>query len=164
MSDASVAPVVDQPNPAVTSFLNKVLQARQKLTSSNPKLWYRGQSDKTWDLLPGLFRPRTARQQEKTAYGEWVRRAELIEKPEQREWHHLFNMQHFGVPTRLLDWTESFAVAVGFSLVFSNYGEKSTPRIFILDPLALNRETTGRNKVFEIPEDETFSYRRTYLN
>lgn len=93
-----------------------------------------------------------------------MRRAELIEKPEQKEWHHLFNMQHYGVPTRLLDWTESFAVAVGFSLVFSNYGEKSTPRIFILNPVALNILTTVRNRIFEIPDDETLSYKRTYID
>ena len=51
----------------------------------------------------------------------------------------------------------------GFALVFSNFGETSVPRVFILDPCALNKKTTGRDRVFEIPEDKTISYRQTYL-
>ena len=110
------APVIPAPGSsddrAVMKFLEKVLDAQNKLGKPESGLWYRGQSDQSWDLTPGLFRQGIARQQEGPAYLEWVRRAELIEKPEQEEWNHLFNMQHFGVPTRLLDWTESFAVAV----------------------------------------------------
>lgn len=183
MSDAPAAPLTEGfTDPAIVRFLTKALEAQRKLDKSEAQkkldlpaaqekpdkpeagLWYRGQSDQAWDLLPGLFRPGTARLQEGRAYQEWVRRAELIEKPEQKEWHHLFNMQHYGVPTRLLDWTESFAVAVGFSLVFSNFGEKSTPRIFILNPVALNIVTTGRERIFEIPDDETLSYKKTYID
>jgi hypothetical protein len=150
---------------AILSFIKKALAAQESLSKSHEKVfWYRGQANEKWNLLPGLFRTDKAKSLEDRAYREWVRRAELIEKPEEKEWQHLFNMQHYGVPTRLLDWTESFAVAVGFSLVFSNYGEKSTPRVFVLDPVALNKRTTGRDRIFEIPEDETLSYRLTYLD
>jgi len=147
---------------AILSFLEVALKAHASLAKSGD-VWYRGQANKDWNLLPGLFRSGKSASQEDRAYREWIRRAELIEKPEENEWNHLFNMQHYGVPTRLLDWTESFAVAVGFSLVFSNYGETSVPRVFILDPCALNKKTTGRDRVFEIPEDKTISYRQTYL-
>jgi FRG domain len=149
---------------AILSFIKKALKAQESLSASADKtLWYRGQADETWDLMPGLFRSTKARSLEGDAYKEWVRRADLIEKHEDKEWYHLFNMQHYGVPTRLLDWTESFAMAVGFCLAFSDNARKSVPRIFILDPIALNIETTGRDRIFEIPEDETLSYRQTYL-
>jgi hypothetical protein len=150
---------------AILSFIKKALEAQEKLSASADKtLWYRGQADQTWDLVPGLFRsPKTHKTMEGDAYKEWVRRADLIEKHEDKEWYHLFNMQHYGVPTRLLDWTESFAMAVGFCLAFSDNAKKSVPRIFILDPIALNVATTGRDRIFEIPEDETLSYRQTYL-
>jgi FRG domain len=166
MSDSPVAALSESStDQAILSFIKKALAAQESLSKSPEKVfWYRGQANEKWSLLPGLFRTDKAKSLEDRAYREWVRRAELIEKPEEKEWQHLFNMQHYGVPTRLLDWTESFAVAVGFSLVFSNYGEKSIPRVFILDPVALNKKTTGRDRVFEIPADETLSYRQTYLD
>jgi hypothetical protein len=165
MSDA---PVLASPggagDQAILTFIRKALAAQESLNNSGNKiLWYRGQGNKDWPLQPGLFRLDTAGPLEAHAYDEWVRRADVIEKPEQKEWHHLFNMQHYGVPTRLLDWTESFAIAIGFTLAFSNEGRKSTPRIYVLDPVALNKKTTGQAKIFEIPNDETLSYRKTYL-
>lgn len=167
MSDAAVPSLPDGvTDQAMLNFLKKALAAQESLSSSakdDKILWYRGQANKDWTLVPGLFRSDKAGSLEDRAYKEWVRRADLIEKHEDKEWHHLFNMQHYGVPTRLLDWTESFAVAVGFTLAFSNDGRKSTPRIFVLDPIALNKKTTGRERIFEIPDDETLSYRQTYL-
>ena len=149
---------------AMVAFLKKARAAESKIARPNEVVWYRGQANKDWKLVPGLFRMGSSISLEDTAYREWVRRSQLIEKTEDNEWHHLFNMQHYGVPTRLLDWTESFAFAVGFSLVFSNYGEHSIPRIFLLNPIALNAKTTGRNRIFEIPEDKTFSYKSTYID
>ena len=123
MSDAAVASLPDGvSDQAMLNFLKKALAAQMSLSSSakdDKTLWYRGQANKDWTLLPGLFRSKEAGSLEDRAYKEWVRRADLIEKHEDKEWHHLFNMQHYGVPTRLLDWTESFAVAVGFTLAFS---------------------------------------------
>jgi hypothetical protein len=31
------------------------------------------------------------------------------------DWHTLVNMQHYGIPTRLLDWTSVLGVAVFFA-------------------------------------------------
>lgn len=147
---------------AMIRFLDKAENARRELDKADV-VWYRGQANKDWNLLPSLFRIRNAVAKEVDAYREWVRRADLIEKAEEGEWNHLFNMQHFGVPTRLLDWTESFAVAVGFACVFSNFGATSVPRVFLLSPKALNMRTTRRDKIFEIPADEAISYRKTYI-
>jgi hypothetical protein len=166
----AVASVAESPaEVSMVAFLKKARAAQSKLQKHVPPdapkegIWYRGQADHEWKLVPGLFRTESSFSLESKAYREWVRRSALIEKPEDNEWEHLFNMQHYGVPTRLLDWTENFAFAVGFSLVFSNFGEHSLPRIFLLNPVALNEKTTQRKKVFEIPEDKTFSYRSTYV-
>jgi FRG domain len=166
-------PLAEVPKPIATelsndrqlaAFLHKAQTAHDALGQPQPdEIWYRGQANKVWRLVPGLHRWQNGLKRERQAYQEWVRRAELIEKPEDNEWAHLFNMQHFGVPTRLLDWTESFAVAIGFSLIFSNYGASSIPRVWLLNPKALNNRTTGRDRVFEIPADDSLSYRKTYL-
>ena len=148
---------------SLSSFLAKVQQAHNDLGRPD-EVWYRGQANKDWALLPGLHRFQGAIDREAHAYRQWVRRAELIDKSEGDEWQHLFNMQHYGVPTRLLDWSESFAISLGFSLVFSGYGELSVPRVFMLNPVSLNEITTGRRKVFEIPDPTTLSYRQIYLD
>src|SRR5215204_6752804 len=152
MSDAAASPPPDAAtDKAILSFIKKALAAHESLRGKDEDkrlmddkdadgkngkgedkvFWYRGQANKDWTLQPGLFRSNNPGSLEERAYKEWVRRADLIEKHEDKEWHHLFNMQHYGVPTRLLDWTESFAVAVGFTLAFSNDAKKSIPKIFI---------------------------------
>lgn len=52
------------------------------------------------------------------------------------DWDMLFSMQHHGVPTRLLDWSENLFVATYFALM-SNYDEP--PVVWCLDPVAWNR-------------------------
>lgn len=37
------------------------------------------------------------------------------------DWNKYFLMQHYGIPTRLLDWTESALVALYFSISGSHY-------------------------------------------
>lgn len=56
-------------------------------------------------------------------------------------------MQHYGVPTRLLDWTESPLVALYFSV---NSHEKKDGAVWILDPVKLNQATKAN------PDDYKF--------
>lgn len=49
-------------------------------------------------------------------------------------------MQHHGVPTRLLDWTENLFVAAHFALVGQTTAD-DPPTIWCMDPIAWNRAT-----------------------
>jgi hypothetical protein len=65
----------------------------------------------------------------------------------QTDWEHLFAMQHFGVPTRLIDWTESLLIAVFFAARDEHVPCESgcaqcTPAVWILDPVAFNRHNS----------------------
>ena len=62
----------------------------------------------------------------------------------QIDWDQLFAMQHFGIPTRLLDWTENAVVATYFASDHDQSrcecGTNSCkPTLWVLDPVQLNR-------------------------
>ncbi|WP_373454553.1 FRG domain-containing protein [Rhodococcus sp. 15-649-2-2] len=122
------------------------------------QFWFRGQGCSTRHLMPSLWRRLTESAVDPPIMARQVLDAEtrLLTRFRQRslpywpagypqsDWEHLFAMQHYGVPTRLLDWTTSLLMAVFFSLEHDptrcECGTGScTPNIWILDPVLLNQ-------------------------
>jgi hypothetical protein len=140
-------------------FLAEVKKAETEL--GNPKeIWYRGQSNKDWLLTPSLLRESDWQLKEKQLFIEFKKTASRLFEKRTSDWEILFDMQHYWIPTRLLDWTTVMGVAIAFIL----HNEYSTPEdssLFILNPEALNR-LSGRNEVINIPEDKGFDYQKVY--
>jgi FRG domain len=103
-------------------------------------LWYRGQRNAKWALTPGenrygLLDPDEIR-------SEFVLKAkELLPRAPETEWEWYFLMQHYGLPTRLLDWTEGSMIALHFALL-GNTGEANAA-VWVLDPWAINQWSCG---------------------
>jgi hypothetical protein len=63
----------------------------------------------------------------------------------QNDWDFYFLMQHYGAPTRLLDWTESPVIALYFA-IRDNPGYYDSC-VWMLDPYELNRRVAGKDDV-----------------
>lgn len=101
-------------------------------------VWFRGQSDLKWKLIPSVARIASAVSAEFTLIKRFKQNALtfLINRPA-TEWDWLFLMQHYGVPTRLLDWTESPLVALYFAVSEEEHRDKDGA-VWCLLPKSLN--------------------------
>ncbi|HEX7721889.1 MAG TPA: FRG domain-containing protein [Pyrinomonadaceae bacterium] len=132
--------------------------------------WYRGHRDAAWELKSTMHRhvdrmtrtfPRPTphedsvsllREEYKTLYRRFKADAwSLLGERERSEWGVLFTMQHFSIPTRLMDWTESFACAVFFAQLRRK--REDTAAIWVVDPQALNLMTVGRDGLMFLGDD-----------
>ena len=124
--------------------------------TGNDQFWFRGHEDAIWELTPTALRYK--REDERTrALGlvsEFKRVAEIkLPRPplpnEELKWVQL--ARHYGLPTRLLDWTESATIA----LYFASLNSSVDGMVFILNPVDLNRMSYPKNPhIFNAHLDE----------
>lgn len=140
------------------AFLDQIRQARADLGGG--ATWYRGQAKREQKLIPSLLRHGNGLKKERDLFNEYERSAALIQGERKGEWEMLNDMQHYGIPTRLLDWTDVLGIAIAFALYDSqNDGEDSA--IFVLNPVALN-EMSGVEGIRRAENDPNFSYKSVY--
>ncbi|HEX7903639.1 MAG TPA: FRG domain-containing protein [Chitinophagaceae bacterium] len=139
-------------------FLEKIEAAKNQIGFlDNEECFYRGHSHTDYLLLPGLYRgfditgkkiPVPAWNKECDLFYEFRSKAKELHSQNLADWDILFFMQHHGVRTRLLDWSESLGVAIYFSLCNYRPGT-SKPCIWIMNPYKLNEEYHDSRDLFD---------------
>lgn len=143
-------------------FLSSVQRRIETLHSGGcPDIYFRGHACSDWPLEPGLARHRRVNEKFSDEFTEqrlfWsfrMRGAHLLPATA-NGWTTLFYMQHFGLPTRLLDWSTSFASALYFGIAG---GKAASPCIWILDPYHLNSRTAKSEDVKNISVSHDIDY------
>ncbi|HMJ47320.1 MAG TPA: FRG domain-containing protein [Ferruginibacter sp.] len=118
------------------------------------QIWFRGQSAFDWKLQPAFLR-KEKNITEFTLITKFRQNASLlIEKSPSNYFDWLFQMQHHGVPTRLLDWTESALTALYFA-VEDGRNQNKDGALWILLPTELNKNANiYSDEIFYIPSFE----------
>ena len=119
--------------------------AEKRRTKSSWLPWFRGEEISDWStaLRPKLYRTKhdliEVLRQEQDLRLEFKRRGSQLvgESKPADHWERYFLMEHYGVPTRLLDWSDGALVALYFALkpVKSN----RDAAVYMLDPWWLNK-------------------------
>jgi hypothetical protein len=114
--------------------------------------WYRGVGkSKTYKLTPGLYRHPTVKlledfiRLEANMLADFERHSILHTagadiNGDEANFKKLFFMQHYGIPTRLLDWSTNPFIALYFALSTASVGVGAEDAaVWVLDPMAWNR-------------------------
>jgi hypothetical protein len=138
----------------------KFLEEIEAISKTNDRIWFRGVSNKTHKLAPSIYRNEFNPKLEESFQTKFKSRALpfLKNRPVEDYWEWLFIMQHHGVPTRLLDWSSSALVALGFAIIFRNNNEDDAA-VWCLNPFKLNEATnvmlTPLDKIPDISTNKT---------
>jgi len=149
-------PKVTIPDDVVAESLEDYLKATRRIRDEWAydnkfwKPWFRGHACESWDLRPTLYR------RDKKDLDEVLRDEEEFRLEFERrglgneripgsdaEWYFL--MQHYGAPTRLLDWTDGALMGLYFAVDHRfnklDPDRKKDAAVWVLDPEWLNNQT-----------------------
>ncbi len=124
--------------------------------------WFRGHGSTDWPLVPGIYRTEEIAEEEDNYREDFKLRAlpYLIGSAREpsSEWEWYFLMQHWGLPTRLLDWTRSALVA----LYFAVRDKESTKdaAVWVLDPWSLNQQIARKGFLYSATDRGVQGYLR----
>jgi len=150
----------------ITTVFNKIGNLENDKTTDRT-IWFRGEDSEKYNLVPNLYRkiskseipycqdilnPKSISTVEQNIDTSFYRKSTAFfakNRIANTPWNRYFLKQHYGVRTRLLDWTENALFALFFA-VSSNSGENG--KVWLLSPFKLNNYSL--HKLY--PSDKNF--------
>ncbi|MBE4085126.1 FRG domain-containing protein [Vibrio parahaemolyticus] len=130
----------------IPDYLSLVLSISAEWGSRHGDIWYRGIAREDMELLPGVkWRNISASNEESLISGFLINGKSLFKEDVNCQWQLYSMMQHYGLPTRLLDWSKSPLIAAYFALEAENDVDRV---VWVMDPFTLNEINMDRREVF----------------
>ncbi len=137
---------------SLSSFIYEVNLLYSKWEIPSGDLWFRGVSSEKYNLLPGLkwrynhLKKEPLERRENSIIEEFLQSSPALHDDIPKDpWQKYALMQHYGLPTRLLDWTKSPLVALFFALDLNNNEDNI---IWCIDPFQLNKHIHDNDTIF----------------
>lgn len=120
------------------------------------KLWYRGEENASLTLVPSIQRSRERLDAERYITNDfYIRARQILDNPPEKHnyagWVSL--MQHYGLPTRMLDWSQSPLIAVFFATETYRELPGVNACVWVLTPGLLNEKEGFGNCIYPIDAD-----------
>ena len=140
----------------ITSFYHYIDKADTLIENyKRDLLLFRGQSENK-PLLPAIARKKPkidTESIEKEMLTEFERRSQVLtEKRFNNDWETIVYAQHFGLKTRLLDWTSNPLVALWFTCIDERFMNQNSYVYVLLTSKSLFLDTNKENNPFDLEE------------
>ena len=103
-------------------------------------IWYRGQQNSNWELIPSIHRNSLINKERYLVNDFYIKVKQIKDNTPNKEnyaaWMSL--MQHYGLPTRILDWSESPVISLFFATEGNDNTRACDACLWVLLPRMLN--------------------------
>jgi len=131
---------------SLPEYLKLVLDITDEWKLPHGDIWFRGIARESMELLPGVKWRRVEEGVEESMISSFlINGKSLFEEEITCSWQLYSMMQHYGLPTRLLDWSKSPLIAAYFALEADNNEDRV---VWVMDPFELNKINMDKDEVF----------------
>lgn len=147
--------MIDENQPELSCLQDVFTYLEEYVGDLNEEVWFRGQANYEWGLKPGIYRGNYSKEVEITYSNMFKSKARIRYQncPDNNDYlGWLFLAQHYGLNTRLLDWTRQLLTAIYFTVSNKKLYE-TDGSLFMFYPGLLNESEVGSRSIHATESD-----------